>query len=175
MLLDKLFPGCSVESTEELQPSAADDGQCVVGLKAPNTEEGQAEADPVATTMEEMPAAEPVAPVMEEPPATGPTSPDGGAHDEGDPADMSGGEEAWTTAGSSGGPVRAGLEAAEDAPSSTVEGPPTAIEQATPVAESMAQMGLGRPVRAQQQPRRTPLRVAVVEVEEIVQEPAHRP
>ena len=43
---------------------------------------------------------EPVAPVIEELPATRPTSPGGGAHDEGDPTDMLGGEEMWTTAGS---------------------------------------------------------------------------
>ena len=70
---------------------------------------------------------------------------------------------------------RSRVEAVEDAPSSAVEGPPTATEQATPAAASMAQIGLEHPVRAQQQPRRAPLRLAVVEVEEIVREPAQPP
>ena len=56
-----------------------------------------------------------------------------------------------------------------DMPSSVVEGPPIATEQATPTAASGAQIGLGRPVRAQRQPRRAPPRVATLEVEEIVQ------
>ena len=105
---------------------------------------------------------------MEDPPATGLTSPNRGAHDEGDPADASGGEETWTVVGSLGGPIGARLEAIGDAPSSMVDGPPAATEQATPMAASMTQMGLGRPVRAQQQPRRAPPRAAAVEVEEIV-------
>ena len=60
-------------------------------------------------------------------------------------------------------------------PSSMVEGPPIAIEQATPTAVAGAQIGLGRPVRAQRQPRRAPPRVATLEVEEIVQKPAQAP
>lgn len=99
----------------------------------------------VAPTMEEMPVLEPVAPTMEELPTTGPTSPGGGVHDEGDPANALSGEEAWTTAGSSGDPAGVETETARDAPSGTVEGPPVATEQAAPVTG----MELGRPVRVQ--------------------------
>ena len=65
MLLDKLFPRCIAESTEELQPSAADDGRRVVEPEAPSIEQGRAGADPVAPTMEETPVVELVAPTME--------------------------------------------------------------------------------------------------------------
>lgn len=85
---------------------------------------------------------------------------------------MPGNEEAWTTVGSSGDPTKARMKAARDAPSSAVEGPHMAIEQATPATASMAEMGLRRLVRAHQQPRRAPPRAVVVEIVEIVQEPA---
>ena len=94
MLLDKLFPGRSAESTEKMQPSATDDGQRIVEPKAIGAEQGQAEVDPVAPTMKEMRVAEPVAPTTEEPPSTRQTSLSGGAHDEGDPTDAFGDEEA---------------------------------------------------------------------------------
>lgn len=112
--------------------------------------------DPVAPTVEQMPIAEPITPATEEPPATGSTSPSGGVHDEGDPANVSGSEEAWTAAESWGGPARAGTEAAGDTLSSVVEGLSAATEQATSAAALVAKTGLGRPVRAQQQPRRAP-------------------
>jgi hypothetical protein len=105
---------------------------------------------------------------MEELSATRPTSLGSGAHDEGGPAYASGGEEAWTAMGLSGGPVGAGSEATRDAPSITAKGPSGATEQATPAAALVAQMGLGHPVQAQRQPRRAPPRAATIEVEEIV-------
>ena len=100
--------------------------------------------------------------------ATGPTSPDGGAHDEGDPTNMWGGEKMWIMVRSLGGPIRAGSEATGDAPSSVVEGPPVATEKTTPIVASVTLMGLRRPVQAQQRPRMSPPRVAATEVEEIV-------
>lgn len=81
--------------------------------------------------MEETPVSEPVAPAMEKPPAAGLTSPGGGANDEGDPTDALSGEEAWAAMGSSGDPAGAGTETTRDAPSSIVEGPSAATEQAT--------------------------------------------
>ena len=84
---------------------------------------------------------EQVSPTMEEPTATRPTSLGGGAHDEGDPTNASGGEETWTVVGSLGGPIGARLEAIGDAPSSSAEGLSMATEQATPTAASVAQMG----------------------------------
>lgn len=92
----------------------------------------------VTPTMEETPTRESVAPSMEELLATGLTSPGSGAHDEGDPIDASGGEEAWTIVRSSGGPVRAGSEAMGDALSSPAKGPSMVIEQASPAAASVA-------------------------------------
>lgn len=86
-----------------------------------------------------------------------------------------GSEEAWTMVGSSGGHTRVGVEATGDAPSSVVESVPMAIGQATPAAASVAEIGLGRPVQALQQLRRAHLRVAIVEVEEIVRELAQPP
>ena len=59
--------------------------------------------------MKEMRVAEPVAPTTEEPPSTRQTSLSGGAHDEGDPTNVSGGEESWTAMGSLGGPIRIGI------------------------------------------------------------------
>jgi hypothetical protein len=96
-LFDELCPCCSTDSVEDLQPSATDDGWCVVEPKAPDTEHGQVGADLVAPTMEQSPAVDPVGPTMEEPMAAGPMSPRGGAHDEGDLADVPSYEEAWTT------------------------------------------------------------------------------
>ena len=90
--------------------------------------------DLATPTKEETPAMEPVTPTMEEPPTTRLTSLGGGAHDEGDPTNASGGEETWTVAGSSGGPVGAGPKATGNAPSSSVKSAPMAIEQATPTA-----------------------------------------
>ena len=67
--------------------------------EAPDTEQGQAGADPITPVVEQLPAADPVGPTMEEPLAVGPTSPGGGAHDEGDLVDMLGYEEVWAMVG----------------------------------------------------------------------------
>jgi hypothetical protein len=80
--------------------------------------------------MEETLVAELVAPATEEPLATGPTSLGGGAHDEGNPRNVLGYEEAWAVVGSSQDPDEAGMKATRDAPSGTVVGPPVATKQA---------------------------------------------
>lgn len=141
-LLDGLFLCCSTELTEDLQPSTADDGQRVAELGAPGAEQGQAGVDPVAPTMEGTPVVEPVAPAMEEQPAAGPSSPDGGAHDEGDPTDVSGGEEGCVAMGSSTVPAGAGMEAAGGVPDGAAQDSPTATEQATTTAAPVKGMGL---------------------------------
>lgn len=92
---------------EELHLSVAKDRQHGAEIGAPSVELGQAGADLVVLD-------------VEEPPAVGPTSPDGGAHDEGDPADMLGGNEAWTMVGSLANLTRVGMEAMGNAPSSAV-------------------------------------------------------
>jgi hypothetical protein len=129
----------------------------MTGSTQRSSKQGQAGVDPVAPTVEHMPIAEPIAPTTEELPATGSTSRSCGVHDEGDPANVSGSEEAWTAVESWGGPTRAGTEAVGDTPSSAVEDLSATIEQATPAVALVAKIGLGRPIRAQQQPRRAPL------------------
>lgn len=112
---------------------------------------------------------------MEEPLAAEPTLPRGGAHDKGDPTDMSGYEEAWTAAKTSADPTRVGTETAWDVPSSAVQDLPAVTEQATPTVALVTRMRLKCPVQAQQQPRRSPPRATATEVEEIIQEPAQPP
>lgn len=84
--MTNLFPCLSAETTEELHPSVDDDEQHAAKTGTSDAEQGQVGVDPVV-------------PGVVEPPAAGPTSPGGGAHDEGDPEDTSGGEEALGTAG----------------------------------------------------------------------------
>ena len=122
-----------------------------------------------------MPAVDPVGPTMEEPLAARPTSLRGEAHDEGDLADMSGYEEAWTTVETSAYPIGVGMETAGDAPSSAAQDPPMVTEQATAAVVTVMGMGLGRLVRAQQRLRLSPPRAVATEVEEIVREPAQPP
>jgi hypothetical protein len=116
-LFDELCPYCSADSVEDLQPSAADDAWCVVDLEAPDAEHGQAGADLVTPAMEQSPAMDPVGPTMGEPMAAGPMSPRGGAHDEGDLADVPSYEEAWTTMWTSADLAGARTETVENAPS----------------------------------------------------------
>ena len=77
-------------------------------LGAPNAKQGQAGADPVAPIVEQSAIADPIRPTVEEPLVAGPTSPGGGAHDEGNPANMPGCKEAWTGVETSADPTRAG-------------------------------------------------------------------
>lgn len=105
----------------------------MVEPEVPNAEQGQVGADPIT-------------PTMEEPLAATPTSPRGGAHDEGDPMNMLGYEEAWNMAGTSTDPTGAGTETARNAPNSTVQDPPMVTEQATPTAMPVIGMGLRHPV-----------------------------
>lgn len=74
-LFGELFPCYSTESVEDLQPSAAEDGRCVVEPGAPDAKQGQVEADPVTLTVEQSPAVDPIGATMEEPLAARPTSP----------------------------------------------------------------------------------------------------
>lgn len=68
-------------------------------------------------------------------------SPRGGAHDKGDPADMLGYEEAWTTAETSANPAEAGTETVGNVPSSAVQDPPVVSEQAMPPVAPVRGMG----------------------------------
>lgn len=83
---------------------------------------------------------------MEEPLAAEPTLPRGGAHDKGDPTDMSGYEEAWTTVETSADLAGAGMESTENAPSSVAHDPPAVAKQATPTTAPVMGVGLRCPV-----------------------------
>ena len=100
--------------------------------------------------MEQPAAVEPAALAMEEPLVTEPTLPRGGAHDEGDPGD----EELWSAAVTLADPVGAEAGATGDAPSNAAWDPTTVAKQATTLVASTVEVRLGRPIRAQQQPRR---------------------
>ena len=100
--------------------------------------------DPVAPTVEQPMVARPTAPTIEEPLATRLTSPSDGLHDEGN----HGVEEVWDAAVTSSGLVGVGMEPVGDLPSTTEQGPPTVVEQASSAAVSMAGVALGRSVQA---------------------------
>lgn len=126
---------------------------------ATTTEQRCTVADQVALIMEGAPVAvEPAVPTVEEALAVGPTSSSGGAHDEGDPGD----EGFWGATGTSADVAKVGAGTAGDALSITGPGPPAVAEQGTLTAASTAEMGLRRPVRAQQRPRRAPLQAAIM-------------
>ena len=149
-----------MESTEVLQPSAADDGRHMEEPAAPHAKQAQVRVDLVFPTMEQPTVAELTAPTMEEPSTTGPTSPNGGFHDEGDP----GVEEAWDAVATSSGLAGAGTEPAGDAPSSAAQSPPVVAEQVSSTVAAMAEVALRCCVQAQLLPRRAPLPVATAEV-----------
>lgn len=102
-----------------------------------------------------------------EPRAARLTSPGGGAHDVGDPAGTSSDEEVRAMAGMPVDSVGAGAETTGNAPGSAVRDPPATMEHAMPVVSQVMEMGLRRPIRAQQRSRRSPPMMAAVEVEEI--------
>lgn len=131
----KLFHWHSVETTKELRPSGADDGQHMSKTGAPDIAQGQAGGDPVI-------------PDVEEPLAAGSTSPGDGAHDEGDLEDALGDEGAWAMAGVLVESTGAGAETAGPAARSATQDPLIAMEHAVPKTSSVIEVSPRRSVQA---------------------------
>lgn len=96
--------------------------------------------------MEQSPDVDPISHTMEEPLAARPTSPGGRAHNEGDPADMPGYEEAWTKVEALAGLAGAGTKTTRNALSSAARDPLMVVEQATPTTTPVTRIGLRHPI-----------------------------